>query len=195
MIKILGIDPALRKTGWAIIEKNNNSLSFIACGTVKTNDKSSMSDRLSDLHYQLAEVIEEVKSEFIGKGIEFNTICCLLATAPLVSSNNLVEGYSILRESNADSVRPVVKFSYPIQRALKMVKGKVSFINPEFTKTRSQDLEPAFYDAGMFYWMKFESGLNGLNKYGFEISELQTQDIDNPEDWKIAELKYQILNK
>tara|TARA_B110000259_G_scaffold188056_1_gene244705 strand:+ start:11389 stop:11859 length:471 start_codon:yes stop_codon:yes gene_type:complete len=59
MIKILGIDPALRKTGWAIIEKNNNSLSFIACGTVKTNDKSSMSDRLSDLHYQLAEVIEE----------------------------------------------------------------------------------------------------------------------------------------
>ncbi|MFT4718717.1 MAG: crossover junction endodeoxyribonuclease RuvC [Rickettsiales bacterium] len=59
MIKILGIDPALRKTGWAIIEKNNNSLSFVACGTVKTNDKSSMSDRLSDLHYQLAEVIEE----------------------------------------------------------------------------------------------------------------------------------------
>ncbi|MDA7705445.1 crossover junction endodeoxyribonuclease RuvC [Rickettsiales bacterium] len=59
MIKILGIDPALRKTGWAIIEKNNNILNFIASGTIKTNDKESMSDRLSDLHYQLAEIIED----------------------------------------------------------------------------------------------------------------------------------------
>lgn len=58
-IRIIGIDPALTKTGWAIIEKHNNSLNFIASGTIKTNSKDNMADRLSDLHYQLAEIIEE----------------------------------------------------------------------------------------------------------------------------------------
>jgi crossover junction endodeoxyribonuclease RuvC len=66
MKKILGIDPALRKTGWAIIEKNNNSLNFIASGTIKTNDKESMAERLSDLHYQLAEIIEEYWPEEVA---------------------------------------------------------------------------------------------------------------------------------
>ncbi len=42
MKKILGIDPALRKTGWAIIEKNNNTLNFVASGTIKTNNKDKM---------------------------------------------------------------------------------------------------------------------------------------------------------
>jgi crossover junction endodeoxyribonuclease RuvC len=63
MKKIIGIDPALRKTGWAIIQNNNNSLKFIASGTIKTNDKESISDRLSDLHYQLAEIIENYHPE------------------------------------------------------------------------------------------------------------------------------------
>lgn len=63
MSKILGIDPALRKTGWAIIEKNNNSLHFVASGTIKTNDKDIMSNRLSDLHYQLAEIIEQYQPD------------------------------------------------------------------------------------------------------------------------------------
>lgn len=61
MKKILGIDPALRKTGWAIIEKNNNTLNFVASGTIKTNNKDKMSDRLLDLHYQLSKIIEQYR--------------------------------------------------------------------------------------------------------------------------------------
>ena len=63
----------------------------------------------------------------------------------------------------------------------------------QFNKTRSQDLEPAFHDAGQFYWMKFDTGLRGTNKYGFEISEIYVQDIDYEEDWEMAELKYKSL--
>jgi len=63
---------------------------------------------------------------------------------------------------------------------------------PEYQNTRSQDLEPAFHDAGQFYWMKYNAGLRGTNKYGFEISEIYVQDIDNEEDWKTAEIKYRL---
>jgi len=59
--------------------------------------------------------------------------------------------------------------------------------------TRSQDLEPAFHDAGQFYWMKFEAGLKGINKFGFEIPNTLVQDIDNEEDWIMAEIKFKYL--
>ena len=63
----------------------------------------------------------------------------------------------------------------------------------QYAQRRSQDLEPAYHDAGMFYWMKFETGLNGENKIGFEIPEMQVQDIDIEEDWELAELKYNLI--
>lgn len=153
------------------------------------------SKKNSDDFATLADVIEEVKNAYKEKEKMYDAICCILATAPLVTDNLIKEGYKRLIENKADSVRPVVRFAYPVQRALMLDNDKVSFINPEFAKTRSQDLEPAFFDSGMFYWMKFESGLDGTKRYAFEISEMETQDIDNYEDWKIAEIKYNLKNK
>lgn len=149
----------------------------------------------ADDYATLADVIEEVKLHYDQKQDHFDNICCILATAPLMTANLLIEGYRELNINEIDSVRPVVRYSYPIQRALKMKEGKISFFYNEFVKTRSQDLETSFHDAGMFYWMKFQSGLLGKNKYAFEISELHTQDIDTLEDWKMAEYKYEYLLK
>lgn len=143
----------------------------------------------------LSDVIEEVKNAYKVKGKMFDAICCILPTAPLVTDILLKKGYKSLIENDADSVRPVVRFSYPIQRALRLDAGKVSFINQKHAGTRSQDLEPAFFDSGMFYWMKFELGLKGTERYAFEIGEMQAQDIDTIEDWKIAESKYKLINK
>ena len=144
----------------------------------------------SDDFATLADVIEEVKNAYKEKEKMFDAICCILATAPLITGDLINKGYFTLIENEADSIRPVVKFAYPIQRALMLDKGKASFMNPEFAKTRSQDLEPAFFDSGMFYWMKFELGLKGVNRHAFEIGEMEAQDIDTLEDWDIAEFKY-----
>ncbi|MFW5886285.1 MAG: pseudaminic acid cytidylyltransferase [Bacteroidota bacterium] len=138
----------------------------------------------------LADVVDEVKEQFIAEGRRFNNICLILPTAPLIKVENIQKGYSILIKQKADSVRPLARYSYPIQRAVKMQNGQIEMFNPEFQATRSQDLEPAFHDAGQFYWMKFDCGLRGQNKFGFEIPELEVQDIDTEEDWKMAELKY-----
>lgn len=152
-------------------------------------------NKAADDFATLADVIDEVKMKYLAQNKSFEHICCILPTAPLVTVENLKKTLSLLNEKDADSVRPVVRFSYPIQRAVRMSEGKIELFNPEHQNTRSQDLEPAFHDAGQFYWMKFESGLRGKNKFGFEIPETQIQDIDTVEDWILAELKYQLKQR
>ncbi|MDB2682682.1 crossover junction endodeoxyribonuclease RuvC [Alphaproteobacteria bacterium] len=54
---ILGIDPGLQKTGWGIIMKDGNRLSYIASGLIKTDAKAPLPERLATLHHTLMEVI------------------------------------------------------------------------------------------------------------------------------------------
>ena len=60
---ILGIDPGLRTTGWGIIETQGNRLIYIADGIVKSDDKASLSERLTQIHKGLLEVIKEYNPE------------------------------------------------------------------------------------------------------------------------------------
>lgn len=145
-----------------------------------------------------ADVLEEVLLEYKKMSKAFVYCCCIYPTAPFVSPERLKAGLNILTSKNADSVLPVVRFSYPIQRALKIENGRLLMIWPENLNKRSQDLMPAYHDAGQFYWLKIESFLKQKklfteNSAPIEIPESEVQDIDNEEDWKIAEMKYKIL--
>ena len=57
MLRILGLDPGLRRTGWGIVAVDGSRLSFLACGTVKPDDKAPLARRLVALHDGLAAVI------------------------------------------------------------------------------------------------------------------------------------------
>jgi len=143
----------------------------------------------------LNDVFVEVKNEYRQQGRKYDVYGLLLPTAPLMDVNILKSGYDFLLHSSFESVRPVVRFNYPIQRAVKLVNGKVSFFYPDFYRTRSQDLEPAFHDAGMFYFIRNNCNLLGENKGAFEIDEKFAQDIDTESDWKMAEMKYKFIFK
>jgi crossover junction endodeoxyribonuclease RuvC len=56
-IRILGIDPGLRNMGWGLIESEGSKLGFIACGTIKSDDKLTLADRLCQLFDGLSEVV------------------------------------------------------------------------------------------------------------------------------------------
>ena len=144
----------------------------------------------SDDFSTLSDVIEEVKESYSQQQVEFDYICCVLATAPFVTPELLDQHYRLLIEKKYDSVRPVVRFSFPIQRAMRKNGDKVEMFNPQYLRTRSQDLEPAFHDAGMFYWMTYKSGLRGSNRGAIEVTESQAQDIDTVEDWELAQFKF-----
>ena len=75
-----------------------------------------------------------------------------------------------------------------------------NFFYPEFSLSRSQDLERSYHDAGQFYWLNTDICLKHKkiltnNSGSIIISEMEGQDIDNEVDWNIAELKYELLQK
>ena len=141
----------------------------------------------------LNDVLKEVVSEYKKRGREFDLICLILPTAPLITPDNLRKGYELINNSGFDSVRPVVRFGFPIQRSFRLNEdSSVEPVFPEEFPKRSQDLEPAFHDSGQFYWIKGDKDLS-FNKGAFEISETEGQDNDNETDWKLAELKFKLL--
>ena len=57
-MRIIGIDPGLQRTGWGVIDARDNRLSFVAEGTVTSDAKQALAQRLMQLHDGLVEVIE-----------------------------------------------------------------------------------------------------------------------------------------
>ena len=143
------------------------------------------------------DVIKEVINYYKDQSVEFENLCCLYSCAPFVNPRLLLSAYNQLNEEKYDTVFPIVPFSFPIQRALRVNQGKVSMILEDNLNIRSQDLEKSFHDAGQFYWCNTKRLLSSKklitpNSGGIEISELDAQDIDTQTDWDLAELKFQL---
>lgn len=144
----------------------------------------------------IVDVIDEVVKNYSEQNIVFDNFCCILSTAPFIFGAILRESFAVFVEGHFDTLRPVVRFSYPIQRAYRMMPDNgVQFINPENINVRSQDLESTYHDAGMFYWGTTSSGFRGNRWGGFEVDEKYCQDIDTEDDWSLAEIKYELLKR
>lgn len=145
-----------------------------------------------------ADVLKEVLREYERRGERFDTICCIYPTAPFVTAEKLKEAVKLLEESGADSVMPVVRFSFPPQRCVVVKDGLLQFQWPEYAQARSQDLEPFYHDVGQFYCIKAES-FKAQGKLVMDrtvpliLSEMEVQDIDTEEDWRMAETKFRLL--
>jgi crossover junction endodeoxyribonuclease RuvC len=76
MVRIIGIDPGLRRCGWGIIESEGNRLRFVACGTIAPHSAASLAERLAELHTALRALIElhrpdeaAVEETFVNAGV------------------------------------------------------------------------------------------------------------------------------
>ena len=144
------------------------------------------------------DVLLEVLEEYKKLGQEFEEACCIYPTAPFVTSSKLKKAMEEFAASDADTLIPVVAFSYPPKRSLVIREGRLVFQYPEFMDSRSQDLEAEYHDIGQFYLFRtkaFERNKKLMigNILPFVVDEMEVQDIDNESDWKIAEIKYQAM--
>ncbi|HLX91951.1 MAG TPA: pseudaminic acid cytidylyltransferase [Puia sp.] len=147
-----------------------------------------------------ADVLNEVLDEYAKREKHFTYCCCIYPTAPFVTGAKLKSAYEKLIETGADTVVPVVRFSFPILRSFKIENGLVKLNWPEHMNSRSQDLPPAYHDCGQFYFFRtaaFKESKKLFTDFTvpFEIPESEVQDIDNEEDWMIAEIKYSFGQK
>ena len=141
-----------------------------------------------------ADVLEEVISEYKKRGNTFDELCCIYPCVPFLTADVINNAYEKFKTSGADRLTPVVKYSFPIQRAFKLnEQGLLEYREPENAPKRSQDLEPMYHDVGMFYFYKTEK-MNSDKIAMLEMDEAMVQDIDNDSDWQMAEMKYRIMH-
>jgi pseudaminic acid cytidylyltransferase len=145
------------------------------------------------------EVILEVVSDYVNQfNKEFDLICCIYPTAPLIQAQHLKNGLDLLLARNFDSVFPAVAFGYPVWRGVEITdEGKTQMIWPEYKNSRSQDLKKVYHDAGQWYWLNMKQIKDSIftqNTGSLLLSEEEVQDIDNITDWNFAEMKYKLLN-
>ncbi len=157
------------------------------------------SDEKADDHTVLADVIFEVVHCYEQRNILFENICCILPTAPLITSTKIKQAYDLLISSGCTSVCPVVEFSYPIWRSLKLNENERLEMNwPENLNKRSQDLPRTYHDAGVFYWINSKKFLEEKKIFTSDTRALilesnDVQDIDTLQDWQMAEIKYKLF--
>ncbi len=145
------------------------------------------------------DVLTEVLRTYEKMGRFFEMGCCIYPTAPFITAQKLRHAMNLL-STDVDTVMPVVAFSFPPLRGSIIENGLLKLKWPEYFNMRSQDLQQIYHDAGQFYCFRIgaleEHGvLFGDKTMPYVVSDLEVQDIDNEEDWKLAELKYMYLKQ
>ena len=111
------------------------------------------------------------------------------------------KAYQQLKNLNANYCFSVTSFNFPIQRVIRISQSeKINMFYPEHLETRLQDLKESYHDEGQFYWGKAEAfkqqkPLFSKNAAPYILPRHLVQDIDASEDWRRAELMYQVLKK
>lgn len=157
------------------------------------------SEKTASDYATTTDVLMEVLDEYEKRGIHYDMACCIYPTAPFITADRLREAVETLKESEADTLIPVVGFSYPPQRALVIEDGRLVFKYPEYLVARSQDLEKHYHDAGQFYVFRTKAfrktgNLMKGNIVPMVLDEMEVQDIDTEQDWELAQAKYKLLH-
>ncbi len=155
---------------------------------------------LSDDHTVLADVIVHAIEWFEGRSQPVQAACCVFATAPFVSASALRQGADALAGGKSFAIA-VTSFPFAVQRAVRILPdGSLDALYPQYGQTRSQDLEPAWHDAGQFCWGTRDAFIQRLAAFAPHTAAVKlprhlVQDLDTPEDWHRAELMYEALRR
>lgn len=147
------------------------------------------------------EVVNHALEVIEKSGERYDYLCTIYATAPLLQKEYLEEGLSDLREHTDVCIAfSATTMPFPIWRTFKIdTSGRCEMFWPEHYKSRSQDLEEAYQDAGQFYWERIGCDLEDEPLFGKKsipviLPRYLVQDIDTFEDWERAEKMYEILH-
>lgn len=149
----------------------------------------------------VAAVLVEVVNEYKKRGMEFDYVLSVYATQPLLKPENLVKAFEQLSTTEgAESICTVEAYSYPPQRATVIVDGELKQLHPENYYARSQDLEIIYHDCNQFFLFKTYALMRDQKLYTehtlpFILAESESQDIDTMEDWKLMEMKYDLMHQ
>lgn len=137
-------------------------------------------------------VVQHALQALQAQGWDVQQLCCLYPAVPLLQPDDLRSALDLLDSSGDDFVFALQAFERPVQRALRCdAAGRVQPMFPQHLATRTQDLEPAYHDAGQFYWGRSAAWRTGTSPLaggrGLLLPPGRAVDIDTPADWARAE--------
>ncbi len=154
---------------------------------------------LSDDFTGTGAVVEHALQTLKEQGETYEYACTIYATAPLLESCYLIEGFEKLKQSDAVYAFSVTSMPFPIWRTFKITQERCEMFWKENFSKRSQDLEEAYQDAGQFYWHNLQRTAQdimfGRESIPIVLPRHLVQDIDTPEDWIRAEFMYKVLHE
>lgn len=151
---------------------------------------------LSDDHTTTAAVLKHALNFLDREGVAPTVLCGVYPTAVFVDSALLGKAQALAQTRKARCVFPLLAFESPVQRAIALdPAGKASFVYAEHELTRTNDLPKTYHDAGQFYWLdaaafRAEARILGPGAFGLVLPKYGAVDLDEPEDWVIAEMVY-----
>ena len=193
------IDAAIRSRAFdrVIVSTDDEEIAQVArdCGAEVPFTRPA---ELADDFTATVPVVAHAIRACLDLGWEVKEVCCIYPSVPFISIEDLLTANGQLLATDANYVFPVTEFPSPVQRALRRLSdGTVEPFQPKHAATRTQDLEPGYFDAGQFYWGRARAWLGGsnlhLNGVTLVIPGWRVVDIDNPSDWERAEALYAAL--
>jgi pseudaminic acid cytidylyltransferase len=150
------------------------------------------SEKLSDDVATTIEVIQDVFSREPQLTLH-QFACCIYPVTPLLKAQHLVSAYNKLCSTNVDYVLAGLEDKTSVYRHFEIDQdGKIEFIFPQYQTTRTQDLKKTYSDGGQFYFGKTSAWIQGIpilssSSEIIEFKNTEIVDIDNWDDWKLAE--------
>jgi pseudaminic acid cytidylyltransferase len=153
-----------------------------------------LSDDYATTHQVVKHAIKEIKNEYKTE----SSYCCIYPTNILIEKRYILEGLEMHEKYKDHFVFSCKKYRYPIEKAFYINKGGFSkFQDVDKNIERTQDLRDFYHDAGQFYiasekkWLSDEQILNNTS-VPVVLPQYAGLDIDEPEDWILAEQIYKI---
>lgn len=153
---------------------------------------------LADDFTGLVPVLRWVVDQYRLRGENYDQVCCIMPTAPLIRSQDIVEAFEIFSHHNAQyPLLVAAKLPVPIEWAFRRNEdGLLTAISPESLNKRSQDLPHAYYECGPFtIWNLQHLTLDnplGKQVLSYVLPAERAVDIDTPEDLAYAERLFRL---
>ena len=147
--------------------------------------------------YGVDEVMKYCLS-YLSEKVEY--ACCLYACSPLISYQDIKNGFSKIKEKKYKYIFAASNFSHPVERSFKVDNGEIKMISKKFFNTSSKFFTETYHDTGYFYWAKADTWKNEFLSYSskssfIKIPNWRAQDLDTLDDLKKVDLILKSLKK
>ena len=147
---------------------------------------------------KLKDVIINVINDYEKKNFYYKRVCCLFPTSIFFKTSELKLGFKKLKK-NINFIFTAKKYDHPIERSFKKKGNLLVMLNPKMERKNTQQLVPYYHDAAQFYlgwgnsWKLKRNIFQGKSDF-VEIPKLNSQDIDNFDDWQVAKTLWKLGN-